>query len=550
VFGQSPAGSARTDVLAAVLASRRGPTDADRTLVSALASDLGLALDAGTAPRAESWTGPRPAVLVDGHPGPWRTTGDTIERLHTVVRKLIDGSMDCDPAWRSTAKILADTLPPLAAALDSSGTNETRGLLRGLAGRFVEPGPSGAPTRGRPDVLPTGRNFYSLDTRTVPTPAAWEIGKANADLLLERYYQEHGDWPRALALSAWGTANMRTGGDDIAQAMALMGARPTWEPSTRRVTGFEIVPLAKLGRPRVDVTLKISGFFRDAFPMQIDLIDSIVKGLAARDEPDEENPIAVRARTDAARLRDAGASPEQARRRSTYRVFGSAPGAYGAGLGTLIETGAWETEGELAHVFTQWGKYAYGSDSEGVSARAEFSRTLASIDAVVHNQDNREHDILDSDDYWQFAGGLAVAARVAQGRKLPVYHGDTSSGDRPVVRKLDEEIARVVRARAANPKWIEAMMRHGFKGAFEIAATVDFLYAFAATTGTVGDQLFEALYKAYVLDDRVRAFLAGANPGALVAIGERLEDAVRRGLWSPKSNSVHAMLDSLKERAA
>jgi cobaltochelatase CobN len=447
--------------------------------------------------------------------------------------------------WRWARAVLGEIRDSLAPKLDQSGRAEIAGLLTALNGRFVAPGPSGAPTRGRPDVLPTGRNFYSLDSRTLPTPAAWELGRKSAELVIERYVQDHGDWPRALALSAWGTANMRTGGDDIAQALALMGAKPQWEPASRRVTGFEIIPLAKLGRPRVDVTFRVSGFFRDAFPAQIDLIDSAVRAIAALDEPPGENPLAENAARETARLVAEGAPPKAASRIASARIFGSKPGAYGAGLQTLIDEGIWTNEADFAEAYMQWGHYAYGAGLEGCAERGALERRLTGLDAILHNQDNREHDILDSDDYYQFEGGLAASVKALKGSAIRVYHNDHSRPERPVVRALEEEIGRVVRARAANPKWIAGVMRHGYKGAFEIAATVDYLFAFAATTGSVGDHHFDALYDAYIADDSVREFLAENNDAALADIASRFSEAVERGLWRPQSNSAAHVLDTI-----
>ncbi|MEL7303490.1 MAG: cobaltochelatase subunit CobN, partial [Pseudomonadota bacterium] len=404
------------------------------------------------------------------------------------------------------------------------------------------------PTRGRLDVLPTGRNFYSLDSRALPTPTAWTIGQRAADAFVARYLQDHGTWPTAIALSVWGTSNMRTGGDDLAQALALMGVRPVWEPASRRVTGFEIMTLAELGRPRVDVTLRISGFFRDAFPAQIALIDSAVRAVSAREDEGCENPIAAHAAAETARLIDKGADAETARRRATFRIYGAMPGAYGAGLQAMFDEDLWDDAHDLADAFLTWSGYAYGSETAGAADRDGLERRIKATDAVLHNQDNREHDILDSDDYYQFAGGLAVAGRALKGEAVPVYHGDHSRPERPVVRALEEEIARVVRGRAVNPKWIAAMRRHGYKGAFELAATVDYLTAFAATTGAVRDHHFDAVYDAYVADADVRGFIADANPDALADIAKRLQDAIDRGLWTPRRNSAYGDLSALRQQ--
>jgi cobaltochelatase CobN len=392
-------------------------------------------------------------------------------------------------------------------------------------------------------VLPTGRNFYSVDTRALPTPAAWMLGWKSATLLLERHRQDHGEWPRSIALSAWGTSCMRTGGDDIAQALALIGARPRWDESSRRVVGFEILPATVLDRPRVDVTLRVSGFFRDAFPALIDLFDSAVRAVAELDEPDAINPLAARVRADASAMTASGAAPATARRRAGFRVFGSKPGAYGAGLQALIDEKGWDGPDDLARAYLAWGGYAYGVGAQGTAERELFAARLSGVEAVVQNQDNREHDLLDSDDYYQFEGGMAAAVQSLSGRAPVVYHPDHALPERPRIRTLAEEIARVVRGRAANPKWIAGVMRHGYKGAFEIAATVDYLFAFAATTDAVKDHHFEALFDAYLGDEVVRAFIADANPAALAEIEARFAEAVTRGLWHPRRNDLRERLE-------
>jgi cobaltochelatase CobN len=527
VFGRSPTGRQRTDLLAALARPPRGAAAADASLPRALADDLGLGFDPLDCAPADPWTGPRPAAL--DQPGVWRSHGDTVERLEILAAALIAGESPCDPAWTAAAAVLAGIATRLGPAVDGCGAAELDGLLRGLDGRFVAPGPSGAPTRGRPDVLPTGRNFFSVDTRAVPTAAAWSLGWKSATLLLERHLQDHGAWPRAVALSAWGTSAMRTGGDDIAQGLALLGVRPTWDQGSGRVTGFEILPAGVLDRPRIDVTLRVSGFFRDAFPALIDLFDSAVRAVAALDETPDVNPLAARVRAD---------SPAMGEKRAAARVFGSKPGAYGAGLQALIDEGGWSDGGDLGEAYLAWGGWVYGGGAEGEAAHDAFRRRLSDVDTVIHNQDNREHDLLDSDDYYQFEGGLAAAVRLASGGAPIVWHGDHSRPESPRIRSLEEEIARVVRARVVNPKWIEGVMRHGYKGAFEMAATVDYLFAFAATAGAVRDHQFDLVAEAYLGDERVRRFLAENNPKALDEIRARLKEALDRGLWQPRRNSA------------
>jgi cobaltochelatase CobN len=536
VFGRSPEGERLHSLLVAFARPARGAGPADASLLRALAADLSLGQDPLDAEPATPWTGARPAVLAGSDP--WRSCGDTVERLETLALRLVAGETASDPSWERTRAVVGWIGGQLRPAVAESGAGEIAGLLAGLDGRFVRPGPSGAPSRGRPEVLPTGRNFYSVDTRAVPTQAAWQLGWKSAALLLERHAQEYGDYPARIALSAWGTANMRTGGDDIAQGLALMGVRPAWERSSGRVTGFEILPASVLDRPRVDVTLRVSGFFRDAFPGLIDLFDSAARAVAALDEPPSVNPLAERVAEDRRTLEGQGVPPQEADRRAGYRVFGSKPGAYGTGLQTMIDERIWEDENDLAEAYLGWSGYAYGAGCEGRADRPMLEARLAAADAVLHNQDNREHDLLDSDDYYQFEGGLALVVRFLSGRAPAVWHNDHSRPEMPRIRSLREELGRVVRGRAANPRWIAGVMRHGYRGAAEIAATVDYLFAFAATSRAVDDAHFDALYDAYLADDAVRGFMAEHNPSALAETSSRFAEAIERGLWRPRRNSA------------
>ncbi|SER50721.1 cobaltochelatase subunit CobN [Rhizobium sp. NFR03] len=561
VFGLSPEGRLLTDLTLALARVPRGSGEGgDASLQRAIARDCGLvngqgpeasAFDPLDCAPATLWQGARPPILLAASDDPWRSEGDTVERIERLAAKLVGGEMSCPDGWAMTRAVLDAVEARLKPSLIACGPAEIAGLMAGLDGRFVAPGPSGAPTRGRPDVLPTGRNFYSVDSRAVPTPAAFELGKKSADLLLRRYLQDHGEWPTALGLTAWGTSNMRTGGDDIAQALALIGAKPLWDPMSRRVTGYEIVPPALLGRPRVDVTLRVSGFFRDAFPEQIALFDSAVRAIGALEEDDEDNAIAARIRRESAEWREKGLSAADAERRASYRVFGSKPGAYGAGLQALMDGPGVPERSELADAYLTWGGYAYGAHAEGRDEREMLETRLAGVQAVVQNQDNREHDLLDSDDYYQFEGGMSAAIEHLSGTRPVIYHNDHSRPEKPVIRSLEEEIGRVVRGRVVNPKWIAGMMRHGYKGAFEMAATVDYLFAFAATTGAVRSQHFEAVYQAFVLDDTVRAFMEEANRHAFRDLAARLTEAMDRGYWQPRSNSARfALSNSLTLRAS
>ena len=536
IFGQSPAGQQALDLAIALARVPRGDgVGPNASLLRALADDLALGFDPLSADLGTAWDGPRPDVLNTG--GTWRTTGDTVERLEELSQKLLrDGGWgdeapeQIDPIGPASSAVVAEILNTIRPIINACGPDEGTALLAALDGRAVAPGPSGAPTRGRLDVLPTGKNFYSVDSRAVPTPTAWKLGWKSANLLIEKHLQDHGDWPRTMLVTAWGTANMRTGGDDIAQALALMGVKPTWDSANRRVTGFEVLPEGVLGRPRVDVTLRISGFFRDAFPQLIALVDSAARAVQTLDESDDQNPAAARAR------RGEGQS----------RVYGSKPGAYGAGLQALIDERVWNDKADLGNAYIEWGGYTYGAKDEGTADHSGFRQRLSQTEAIVQNQDNREHDLLDSDDYYQFEGGAAAAISTLQGQDRPIYHNDHSRPERPVIRTLEDEIGRVVRSRVVNPKWIEGVKRHGYKGAFEIAATVDYMFAFAATTGAVRNHHFDLVEAAFLEDNDTREFIEDVNPAALREIADRLQEAIDRGLWQPRSNSARARIAELR----
>jgi cobaltochelatase CobN len=545
VFGASPRARLRSDTLVAIArVPRSGGDPAAASLHRAIADDLKLSFDPLDHEPAERWTGSKPDRLAQMSEALWRTQGDTVERIELLAVKLV-ASPSRHAELPATNAVLDWIAGHLAPALDGSGYMETGSLLAALDGHFVAPGPSGAPTRGRPEVLPTGRNFYSVDVRAVPTAAAWELGRRSAEALALRYFQDEGAWPTSIAMSAWATSNMRTGGDDIAHVMALIGARPEWEPGTGRVTGFSILSLGELRRPRIDVTLRISGMFRDAFPGQIELVDSAMRAIADLEEDETANPIAAAAREARMSLRGAGMDDNAARNLASTRIFGSKPGAYGAGLQALIDTGTWQSRHDFADAFLAWGGFAYGAGRYGTEAGDFLGERLTKAEAVYQAQDNREHDILDSDDYYQFQGGLAATVEALSGEAPRVYHGDSSRPEKPVIRSLKQEIARVVRGRAANPKWIAGVMRHGYKGAFEIAATVDYLFAFAATTEAVDDHHFDQLFNAYLGDEEVRGFLAANNPHALGEIAARLREAIDREMWSPRSNSAYDRLSEL-----
>jgi cobaltochelatase CobN len=555
VLGRLPAGQALHHLLVALVRLDNGEVPG---LLRALSADLGLdyqvMLGDPTQPAPQSV----PPCLSTAGADPCRTYGDLLERLEHLACRLMERLQACGFREAALCDIVRDlvgqealltqaTLSFVASAIWPRLVrvdDELGHLVKGLAGRFVPAGPSGAPTRGMATILPTGRNFYSVDIRTIPSESAWEVGQQTAKALLERHRRDRGIYPSSVGIVVWGTSNMRTGGDDIAEILALLGVRPRWQGENRRVVGIEVVPLVELNRPRIDVTVRISGFFRDAFPNVIRLLDEAVRTVAELPEPPEQNFIRAQVLDAEQRLaRQAPAMPADERSRQVrYRIFGSKPGSYGAGLLPLIDERNWKTDEDLAQVYVAWGGYAFTVEEEGTEAFAMFRDRLAGISVAVQNQDNREHDIFDSDDYFQYQGGMIAAVRAITGHNPAAYHGDTSRPDAIRVRDLKEECARVFRARVINPKWIASMMQHGFKGAFEMAATVDYLFGFDATAHVVSDWMYRELARAYVLDESVRRFLAESNPWALRGMTERLLEAADRELWeSPPAEVIEEL---------
>ncbi|GAB2783613.1 cobaltochelatase subunit CobN [Streptomyces chlorus] len=515
VLGVPPAGADRVNLVLAILRARQ--IWGGVTALPGLREALGLDESAAT-----------------------RTTADEAEEK---ARALVQAMEDAD--W-DPAAVPAEHGEQVAAVLEfaarevvprlSATTAELDHTVHALNGGFVPAGPSGSPLRGLVNVLPTGRNFYSVDPKAVPSRLAWETGQALADSLLERYRTDNGDWPTSVGLSLWGTSAMRTAGDDIAEALALLGVRPVWDDASRRVTGLEAIPYDELGRPRIDVTLRISGFFRDAFPHTVGLLDDAVRLAASLDEPAEANHVRAHVQADLAEHGD--------ERRATTRIFGSRPGTYGAGLLQLIDSRDWRTDADLAEVYTVWGGYAYGRELDGRPARDEMETAYKRIAVAAKNTDTREHDIADSDDYFQYHGGMVATVRALRGTAPEAYIGDSTRPETVRTRTLVEETSRVFRARVVNPKWIEAMRRHGYKGAFELAATVDYLFGYDATTGVIADWMYDKLTEAYVLDPTNREFLQQANPWALHGIAERLLEAESRGMWEKPDPAV---LDALRK---
>jgi cobaltochelatase CobN len=555
VLGRAPEGEQLRGLVAAILRLGRGEEvpGLRRAVGTAFGLDEPELLRDPGAPAVRA-----PAELVARFPGPDRTNADLVDRLDDAQRALLEAFERA--AWRSgaaeevAAAVLGGAYAGVVASLGWAAQevlprliatgDEVTNLLGGLRGRHVPAGPSGSPTRGRADVLPTGRNFYSVDPKALPSELAFETGRRLADALLARELADRGAGPETVGIVVWGTAAMRTHGDDAGEILALLGVRPVWHRETRRVTGLEVIPLEELGRPRVDVTVRISGFFRDAFPHLIALLDDAVTTVAALDEPVEQNFVRKHALEDRDRLVAELGSEDAAWRRATTRLFGTPPGSYGAGLLQLVDVRNWRDDADLAAVYEAWGGHSYGRGLDGVEARAAMREQFARIDVAVKNVDNREHDLLDSSDYYAEHGGMVAYARHLTGRSPRAMIGDSADPQRVHARTLAEESKRVFRARVANPRWIASMIRHGYKGAFELSATVDYLFGYDATTGVVEDWMYETLSERYVLDTAVRDFMQRSNPWALRAIAERLLEAADRGLWETPNA---ATLDGLRE---
>ncbi|MGQ4385342.1 cobaltochelatase subunit CobN [Streptomyces sp. SAS_270] len=549
ILGGGPEAEARVNLVLAVLRASQvwgGTANALPGLRACLAEHFGLV-------EKELLGEPgAPVKVPDGLTslveGPARSAADAIDLLEQLCRRFAEGMEE--RGWQASAvpalvrEVVGVELPDAVAVLEfacdevvprlARTTDEIDHILHALNGGYVPAGPSGSPTRGLVNVLPTGRNFYSVDPKAIPSRLSWEVGQSLADSLAQRYLQDTGDYPKSVGLTVWGTSAMRTQGDDIAEILALLGCRPVWDDASRRVTGFEVVPLAELGRPRIDVTVRISGFFRDAFPHVVGLIDDAVRAVAELDEPADSNYVRAHADEDTAEHGD--------RRRATARIFGSKPGAYGAGLLPLIDARNWRSDADLAEVYAVWGGYAYGRGLEGRAARGDMETAFKRIAVAAKNVDTREHDLVDADDYFQYHGGMVAMVRHLTGASPEAYVGDSAVPDQVKTRTLGEETHRVFRARVVNPRWMAAMRRHGYKGAFEMAATVDYLFGYDATAGVVDDWMYEKLSAEYVFDAENRDFMKKSNPWALRGITERLLEAADRGLWAePDADTIERL---------
>ncbi|MDP9380350.1 MAG: cobaltochelatase subunit CobN [Chloroflexota bacterium] len=570
ILGQAPEG---TQLVDSILSLVRVPNLHVPSLRFGIASHYGLHLDTVLEDLGCRFdTTPSALQTVAGRELP--THADALEAIdlvgHQLIATLADRSFAPDQVpdvmslvlgkdggpsegWGSIEQTLSFVCRELVPNLRRTD-EEIGNVLHALDGGYIPAGPSGAPTRGMAHILPTGRNFYAVDPRGLPSLAAWRVGQGLADALIERHLRDEGRYPESVGISIWGTSAMRTHGDDIAEVLALLGVRPRWQAESRRVSGLEVIPLEELGRPRIDVICRISGFFRDAFPHLIALLDEAFSLVASLDEQPDRNYVRRHQVAELERLVDAGMPEEQAADLAAYRIFGCKPGTYGAGILPLIDESNWQGAADFAEAYVNWGGYAYTAREYGVDARPSFRSALAGVQVAVKNQDNREHDIFDSDDYLQYHGGMIATIRALTGKNPRRYFGDSADPERVKVRDLKEEAQRVFRTRVINPKWIGSIQRHGYKGALELAATVDYLFGYDATADVVDDWMYARVAETYALDPAMQEFFRQSNPWALRDISARLLEAVERGLWSEpgelQGSLERAYLDSETELEA
>jgi len=513
IFGEIPQGERRVEFIKAIL---RYEADGGPSLRRLVAREMGLDLS---------------KLLKDQgafDPIHQKSSGELLEEIEKRAKALIARVLKGQNSSNDPDLLrLSERILDLDRRIEAS--QEIKALLMGIEGKYIEPGPSGLITRGRDDVLPTGRNFYALDPQRVPTKAAYRIGTRLASALLEKYLIEEGRYPENVAIYWMCTDIMWSDGEGMGKILALLGVRPVWAPNGR-VKGLEVIPLSELGRPRIDVTIRVSGITRDNFPNCVELIDEAVQMVAALDEPLEMNFVRKHTLEKLEKLKTKF-STKEALRRATFRIFASKPGTYMAGVNLAVYASAWREEKDLAEVFLYWNGYAYGRGAFGEKAYTELVESLKTVDVTFNKVVTDEYDLFGCCCYFGTHGGLTVAARHFSENKVRAYYGDTREPERIEVRDLADEVRRVVRTKLLNPKWIEGMKRHGYKGAGEIAKRIGRVYGWEATTQEVDDWIFDEIARTFVLNEKNRRFFKAHNPWALEEIARRLLEAEARGLW-------------------
>lgn len=489
-----------------------------------------------------------------------KTGRDILQQIHNISVKLVTklhktgfDKTKIGEIVKDIANIRDNRLPLILEYIcDLSQTilktyYEIENTIHSLNGGFVPPGPSGAPTRGQAHILPTGRNFYSVDPQKIPTPAAWEIGKRLGNELIRRYLNDTGKYPETIGIIVWGGPVMRTGGDDIAEILYLLGVRPVWARGSMEVKGLEIIPLSELGRPRLDVVPRISGFFRDAFPNLIELLDNAVKLVANLKEDPSENILRKNVLRDVEMYKSQGLNQDQAFLEATIRVFGCPPGSYGAGVAELVESGEWENHKDLGDIYIAYSSYSYGKDNFGKKKEENFRQVLSRMDVAVKNEDSREYDMMSCTDFYNYFGGLIVASKSVRGKAPSSYVGDSSDPQRINMRSTEEEAKFIIRSRITNPKWINGMKRHGYKGASDISKMMDVILGWDATADVMEDWMYEKVAEKLALDDEIKQWMKEKNPYALHNIISKLLEAANRHMWKPKDKTHRQLMETYLE---
>lgn len=535
-LGEAPQGDKLIELLLAMTLLPNGETPSLRQTVATL---MGYDLDELLDNRGKQNVGAK-------------RNGDILEEIYQKSYEFLKDLADADFDEEQSIKIVMEVFGVVSTDLLEVATylcswlvprikdcrDELIAVKNGLAGKFIKPGPTGSPTRGMAHILPTGRNFYSIDPQTVPSPTAWEAGKRLAENMLDKYKKENGSYPENVGMVVFGTSTMRTNGEDEAEILYLLGVKPIWQKQNAYIKDLEVIPLHELGRPRIDVTTRISGLFRDTFPNLVDLIDRAVLAVIDLDEPDEMNYVAKHVKAEMAELLENGIDFDQAREKSSYRIFGCKPGAYGAGVCNIVDTKAWQSDADLADIYLTWGGYAYSQRSYGKKAPELFKKRLSVMDAAVMNLDSREFEMIDSDDFYSFHGGMIASVRTFKGSDPMGLIGDSTNPQRIKTRTVSEETRFELRSRVFNPKWIDSMKEHGYKGAGDISQIVDHLFGWDVTARVMDDKLYEELAEKFVLDPEFSDWLREVNPWALQNISERLLEAVQRERWQPDHGMV------------
>ncbi|WP_196591085.1 cobaltochelatase subunit CobN [Pectinatus frisingensis] len=415
---------------------------------------------------------------------------------------------------------------------------EQDNMLRAFDGQYIEPGPSGAPSSGGADLLPTGRNFYGIDPRTLPTPAAWEVGKKLGDQAINRFIEEEQHYPENIGIVLWAGANMRSHGQCIAEFLYLLGIKPRWQRGSLRVVGMDVIPVEELQRPRIDVTARISGLFRDSIPSAIQLLDDAVLLAASLDEEPEQNFVKKHVNEDALALQSEGLNDDEAWRQAAFRIFGDEPGTYGAGVGALLEAKNWDSIDDIADVYVRWGAHAYGGEAKGKYLPQQFRKRLGSLDITIKNEDNHEVNMLSSDDYNAYHGGMIAAVRSIKGAAPRSYCGDSTDRSQVTMHSVQEDTKRLFRSEAINPKFINGMMKHGYKGAADMANYVAHSFQWDATSDVMEDWMYEKYAEKYAFDGKVQQWMRDVNPWALQRLTSVLLEANQRGLWNAKAETL------------